>query len=72
MFDNRGVGKPSFRIFKGTVYTMEDDTDTILVRRISGMAEDDIRLSLLDYLGWTEERELNVAGINLGGMIAQG
>ncbi|KDR74369.1 hypothetical protein GALMADRAFT_250247 [Galerina marginata CBS 339.88] len=35
----------------------------------SGMAEDVI--CLLDYLGWTGERELNVVGISLGGMIAQ-
>ncbi len=34
------------------------------------MAEDVI--CLLDYLGWTGERELNVIGISLGGMIAQG
>lgn len=38
--------------------------------RTSGMAEDAI--CLLDYLGWTGERELNVVGISLGGMIAQG
>ncbi|KAF9040716.1 Alpha/Beta hydrolase protein [Panaeolus papilionaceus] len=35
----------------------------------SGMAEDVI--CLLDYIGWTGERELNVVGISLGGMIAQ-
>ncbi|PPQ86755.1 hypothetical protein CVT25_012400 [Psilocybe cyanescens] len=35
----------------------------------SGMAEDVI--CLLDYLGWTGDRELNVVGISLGGMIAQ-
>lgn len=34
------------------------------------MAEDVI--CLLDNLGWTGERELNVVGISLGGMIAQG
>ena len=34
------------------------------------MAEDVI--SLLDNLGWTEERDINVVGISLGGMIAQG
>ena len=34
------------------------------------MAEDVI--CLLDYLGWTEDRELNIVGISLGGMIAQG
>ena len=34
------------------------------------MAEDVI--CLLDNLGWTSERELNIVGISLGGMIAQG
>ena len=34
------------------------------------MAEDVI--CLLDYLGWTADRELNIIGISLGGMIAQG
>lgn len=35
----------------------------------SGMAEDVI--VLLDYIGWTETRDLHVVGISLGGMIAQ-
>jgi pimeloyl-ACP methyl ester carboxylesterase len=35
----------------------------------SAMAEDVI--CLLDYLGWTADRELNIVGISLGGMIAQ-
>lgn len=34
------------------------------------MAEDVI--CLLDYLGWTEDRQLTIVGISLGGMIAQG
>ena len=34
------------------------------------MAEDVI--CLLDYLGWTSDRELNIVGTSLGGMIAQG
>ena len=34
------------------------------------MAKDVI--CLLDYLGWTADRELNIVGISLGGMIAQG
>lgn len=34
------------------------------------MAEDVI--CLLDYVGWTAEREVHVVGISLGGMIAQG
>ncbi|EAU82478.2 hypothetical protein CC1G_08229 [Coprinopsis cinerea okayama7 len=35
----------------------------------SGMAEDAI--CLLDYIGWTNDRELHVVGISLGGMISQ-
>ncbi|KAG6849749.1 hypothetical protein H0H93_005547 [Arthromyces matolae] len=35
----------------------------------SGMAEDII--CLLEFLGWTAERDLHVVGISLGGMIAQ-
>jgi pimeloyl-ACP methyl ester carboxylesterase len=34
------------------------------------MAEDAI--VLLDYLGWTGDRDLHVVGSSLGGMIAQG
>lgn len=35
----------------------------------SEMAKDVIEL--LDYLGWTEERQLYVSGVSMGGMIAQ-
>ena len=34
------------------------------------MAED--LIYLLDYLGWKGKRELDIVGISLGGMIAQG
>ncbi|KAF8839893.1 alpha/beta-hydrolase, partial [Paxillus ammoniavirescens] len=37
--------------------------------RTTGMAEDVI--CLLNYLGWTAERDLHIVGISLGGMIAQ-
>lgn len=35
----------------------------------SGMAHDVVEV--LDHVGWTGEREINLAGISLGGMIAQ-
>ncbi|KAF8599620.1 alpha/beta-hydrolase [Ceratobasidium sp. AG-I] len=35
----------------------------------SGMAEDVI--VLLDYIGWTEERQVHVVGVSMGGMVAQ-
>lgn len=34
------------------------------------MAEDVV--ALLDYIGWTAERDLHIVGISLGGMIALG
>lgn len=34
------------------------------------MAEDVI--TLLDFVGWTEECQIHVVGVSLGGMIAQG
>jgi pimeloyl-ACP methyl ester carboxylesterase len=36
----------------------------------SSMAEDVI--TLVNYLGWTEERQLHIVGLSLGGMIALG
>lgn len=35
----------------------------------SEMAKD--VLEIIDYLGWTAERELHVSGVSMGGMIAQ-
>lgn len=34
------------------------------------MAEDAV--TLVDYLGWKDARQLHVVGISLGGMISQG
>ena len=34
-----------------------------------GMAQDIIEV--VDHVGWTDERQLNIVGISLGGMIAQ-
>jgi pimeloyl-ACP methyl ester carboxylesterase len=46
------------------------DSDTPLMRySTSEMAKDIIEL--VDYLGWTGERELHITGISMGGMIAQ-
>lgn len=28
-------------------------------------------LELLDHLNWTQERQLNILGVSMGGMIAQ-
>ncbi|CAE6424912.1 unnamed protein product [Rhizoctonia solani] len=35
----------------------------------SGMSEDVI--TLLEHIGWTEERQLHVVGVSMGGMVAQ-
>jgi hypothetical protein len=40
------------------------------LRRTTAMAEDVI--VLLDFIGWKDARSINVIGISLGGMIAQG
>lgn len=34
-----------------------------------GMAKD--LIEVIDHLGWTQERELNIVGVSMGGMIAQ-
>ena len=41
-----------------------------MLRRTSGMAEDVI--TLLDFVGWPEKRQIHVVGVSLGGMIAHG
>ncbi|KAK4701390.1 hypothetical protein P7C70_g4841, partial [Phenoliferia sp. Uapishka_3] len=55
VFDNRGVGN--------------SDTPPGRLWKTSEMALDAV--DLLDYLGWTGKRELNVVGVSMGGMIAQ-
>ena len=46
------------------------DSDKPLLRyTTSEMAKDVVEL--LDHVGWTEERDLHVVGISMGGMIAQ-
>jgi pimeloyl-ACP methyl ester carboxylesterase len=46
------------------------DSDTPVMRySTSEMAKDVIEL--VDYLGWTAERQLHVIGVSMGGMIAQ-
>ena len=46
------------------------ESDKPLMRySTSQMAKD--TLEVLDYLGWTSERNLHVIGVSMGGMIAQ-
>ena len=46
------------------------DSDKPLTRySTSEMAKDTVEL--VDLLGWTEERQLHVVGVSMGGMIAQ-
>lgn len=42
----------------------------IFSNRTSGMADDVI--VLLNFIGWTDARQLHVVGISMGGMISQG
>ena len=45
-------------------------SDTPITRySTSEMAKDCIEL--LDHLGWTKDRQLNITGVSMGGMIAQ-
>ncbi|ELU40418.1 alpha/beta hydrolase family domain-containing protein [Rhizoctonia solani AG-1 IA] len=72
VFDNRGVGHSDAPRGPYTyVWMCADSFDhsDITANRTSGMAEDVI--TLLDHIGWTEERQLHVVGISMGGMVAQ-
>jgi hypothetical protein len=42
----------------------------VCIYSTSAMADDAI--TLLNYVGWTSDRDLHVVGVSLGGMIAQG
>lgn len=76
VFDNRGVGNSGTP--RGPYSYVYLHLPCLLISvlvihgpyRTSGMAEDAI--CLLDYIGWTNERDIHVVGISLGGMIAQG
>lgn len=56
VFDNRGVGNSDVPLGGISGY------------RISEMAQDTVEL--LDFIGWTKEREVNVVGVSMGGMIS--
>lgn len=56
VFDNRGVGNSDAPIGGFGGY------------KISEMAQDTVEL--LDFIGWTGEREVNVVGVSMGGMIS--
>ncbi|KAH8829340.1 alpha/beta-hydrolase [Flagelloscypha sp. PMI_526] len=70
VFDNRGVGNSGYpRGPCKKIYVIYSINMLNLPDTTSAMAEDVI--ALLDYVGWTEKRSVNVVGISLGGMIAQ-
>lgn len=74
VFDNRGVGnsttpKGPYTYIPSSI-TCTRPPSHLLSLRTSSMAED--VLVLLDYVGWTQPRDLHVVGISMGGMIAQG
>lgn len=46
------------------------ESDKPLMRYSTCMMAQDL-LEVIDHLGWTEQRQLHVVGISMGGMVAQ-
>ena len=58
-----------FHSFVSHISGMGGSEKPIMRYSTSEMAKD--LIELLDHLGWTEERQLHVSGVSMGGMIAQ-
>jgi hypothetical protein len=58
-----------YKFFANILIGMGKSDKPILRYSTSEMAKD--LIELLDHLGWTSPRELNVTGVSMGGMICQ-